>query len=201
MARGTRKLAGLVHPEPMSVRALWPLIQAATLDDNDATRTIREARRTGVEAFHGNTGLLLMAEAVLAGRHGRPRRADELAAQATDALGNSGAWADLARLIAAPAARADGWGDPNAWEAAGDAAFAGLGLVTARAANPWSAAGVTDREAEVLRLVIQGLANKEIAARLHLSVRTVEKHLESLRRKTGSRSRTELAVGAARPRT
>ena len=37
----------------------------------------------------------------------------------------------------------------------------------------------------MLGLVADGLANKEIAARLYLSVRTVEKHVESLLRKTG----------------
>lgn len=58
---------------------------------------------------------------------------------------------------------------------------------------------MTDREADVLRLVIGGLANKEIAAALRLSPRTVEKHVENLRRKTGTRSRTELAVAARHP--
>jgi DNA-binding NarL/FixJ family response regulator len=61
--------------------------------------------------------------------------------------------------------------------------------------------GVTRREADVLRLLSQGLANKEIGARLHLSPRTVEKHVESLLRKTGSRSRTQLATYAARRET
>jgi DNA-binding NarL/FixJ family response regulator len=53
---------------------------------------------------------------------------------------------------------------------------------------------VTVREADVLRLVAEGLANKEIAARLFLSPRTVEKHVESLLRKTGARSRTQLVA-------
>jgi len=52
--------------------------------------------------------------------------------------------------------------------------------------------GVTPREAEVLRLVVQGLSNKEIAARLYISPRTVEKHLERLLRKHNARSRREL---------
>jgi DNA-binding NarL/FixJ family response regulator len=60
---------------------------------------------------------------------------------------------------------------------------------------------VTKREADVLRLVIDGLSNKEIAAALRLSARTVEKHVENLLRKTGTRSRTELAVTARRPTT
>ena len=51
---------------------------------------------------------------------------------------------------------------------------------------------MTAREADVLRLIAEGLANKEIAARLYLSPRTVEKHVESLLRKTGARSRTQL---------
>ena len=50
------------------------------------------------------------------------------------------------------------------------------------------------READVLVLVRQGLTNKEIAERLYLSPRTVEKHIESLLRKTAARSRTQLAT-------
>ena len=46
----------------------------------------------------------------------------------------------------------------------------------------------------MLGLVAEGLANKEIAARLHVSPRTVEKHVESLLRKTAARSRTQLVA-------
>ena len=67
--------------------------------------------------------------------------------------------------------------------------------------NPWVAAGITAREADVLHLVGAGLPNKEIAARLHLSPRTVEKHVESLLRKTGARSRTGLMAAAAQAAT
>ena len=59
---------------------------------------------------------------------------------------------------------------------------------------------MTAREADVLRLVGEGLANKEIAARLYLSPRTVEKHVESLLRKIGARSRTQLVAGRGRTR-
>jgi len=54
------------------------------------------------------------------------------------------------------------------------------------------ALGVTEREADVLRLVAQGLGNREIAERMFLSPRTVEKHVASLLAKTGLR-RTQLA--------
>ena len=46
-------------------------------------------------------------------------------------------------------------------------------------------AGVTVREYEVLGLLIGRLGNNEIAARLHLSPRTVERHVCNLMTKTG----------------
>ena len=39
---------------------------------------------------------------------------------------------------------------------------------------------LSDRESEVLRYIAQGYSNKEVAARLDLSVKTVEKHREHL---------------------
>jgi DNA-binding NarL/FixJ family response regulator len=61
----------------------------------------------------------------------------------------------------------------------------------------WASLGITRREADVLALVIEGCSNRDIADRLFLSVRTVEKHVESLLRKTGTKSRTQLARVAA----
>ena len=52
---------------------------------------------------------------------------------------------------------------------------------------------LTGRELEVRDLVVRGLADKQIAARLGISVKTVEKHVGSLLRKTGSANRTTLA--------
>jgi len=50
-------------------------------------------------------------------------------------------------------------------------------------------AGLTAREAEVLRLLATGLSNKEIAATLHLSVKTVSRHLSNIFTKIGVSSR------------
>jgi DNA-binding CsgD family transcriptional regulator len=117
------------------------------------------------------------------------------------------AWGELARFCAAPAALADGWGDPLRWLAEAEAGFDRRDLprlaercrelLKESQPNPWVAAGITAREADVLRLVADGLANKQIAARLQLSPRTVEKHVESLLRKTGARSRTVLVAAAS----
>ena len=60
------------------------------------------------------------------------------------------------------------------------------------------AAPLTPREREVRALVSHGLPDKQIAERLHISVKTVEKHVGSALRKTGARNRTELAAISGR---
>jgi DNA-binding NarL/FixJ family response regulator len=52
-------------------------------------------------------------------------------------------------------------------------------------------AGLSAREADVLRLVATGLTNAEVAEKLFLSSRTVDWHLSSIYRKLGLHSRTE----------
>lgn len=51
-------------------------------------------------------------------------------------------------------------------------------------------AGLTSREAEVLRLIAGGLSNKDIATTLHLSVKTVSRHLSNIFTKIGVSSRS-----------
>jgi DNA-binding CsgD family transcriptional regulator len=59
-------------------------------------------------------------------------------------------------------------------------------------------AGLTRREAEVLGLLAAGRSNKEIAAELFLSERTVERHITTMYRKIGTRRRTEAMAFALR---
>lgn len=54
----------------------------------------------------------------------------------------------------------------------------------------------TDRELEVLRLVVAGETDAAIAEKLFMSLRTVKHHIQSMKDKTGFRNRTELAVRA-----
>jgi two-component system nitrate/nitrite response regulator NarL len=51
---------------------------------------------------------------------------------------------------------------------------------------------LTDREKQILRLLIEGLANKEIAARLNVSESAVKATLQMLFNKTGVRTRSQL---------
>ena len=65
----------------------------------------------------------------------------------------------------------------------------------ATAANP---AGLTRRETEVLRLVVAGLSNTEIATRLVVSDRTVDTHVTAILRKLGAHTRREASAHAER---
>jgi DNA-binding NarL/FixJ family response regulator len=55
---------------------------------------------------------------------------------------------------------------------------------------------VSDRELDVLKLAANGMSNKEIAAELSLSVRTVQSHLGNIFDKLGVSSRTEAVLRA-----
>ena len=68
---------------------------------------------------------------------------------------------------------------------------------TATAARGPNPLGLTDRQADVLELLVSGATNAEIAERLLLSVRTVDHHVAAILTRLGVRSRHE-AVAAAR---
>ncbi|MEU9247823.1 helix-turn-helix transcriptional regulator [Streptomyces sp. NPDC048385] len=57
--------------------------------------------------------------------------------------------------------------------------------------------GMTVREYEIFRLLADRPSNKDIAARLYISPRTVEKHVASLIAKTGLPNRSQLCALAA----
>ena len=56
--------------------------------------------------------------------------------------------------------------------------------------------GLSEREVEVVKLVVMGHTNAEISARLYLSVRTVESHRSHIQQKTGATTRAELVAYA-----
>lgn len=70
-------------------------------------------------------------------------------------------------------------------------------LLTARRGGPRGAA-LTPREREVLALVREGLANKQIARRLGISERTVKAHLTAIFAALGVQDRTQAALWAER---
>lgn len=74
-------------------------------------------------------------------------------------------------------------------------AFLGIGAAAGARVAP---AALSARELEVLELVAAGLTNEEIAGRLYLSVRTVERHLSNVYAKLGVSGKAGRAAAAAR---
>jgi DNA-binding NarL/FixJ family response regulator len=115
---------------------------------------------------------------------------------AADLLDSAGARYDaaLARLELASSQRLRG----RVGAAAKNEARARKALEELGARPPEArAGGLSPREAEVLRLVARGLSNDDIARRLVLSVRTVERHVANIYTKIGASGRTARAIATA----
>ncbi len=116
--------------------------------------------------------------------------------------------ASAEEIVAAVEAVASGLVVLDRRAAASLAAFAAARTPAARSAAGGPASGLealdvpgdplTPRELEVLQLLAQGLANKTIAARLHVSEHTAKFHVASIMTKLGAASRTEAVTLAAR---
>ncbi|MET0133680.1 MAG: AAA family ATPase [Kibdelosporangium sp.] len=167
-----------------------------------------------------NRQFVNLAKAVLLGRDGRP---EEATAAADFAQQDSEIYAMASQLgfrLAAEAAIADGWGEPIAWLRQAEEYFHQLSVAPVAGAcrsllrhagasvkqrrtgmeqipDELRARGVTVREHEVLQLLVGRLTNKAIANRLHISPRTVEKHVASLIIKAEVADRIELSDFAA----
>jgi DNA-binding CsgD family transcriptional regulator len=203
LQRSVECLEPLPNSGPGIYLGVWPLLLAVHADHR-AEGAIAAARRTGMTVNRANRGMLLYAEAVLAGRRKSGGQAAELAEQGAAELAYFPVWSDLARMLTAEAALADGWGEPRRWLTSAAQSFSKSGIeplvqrchamLAEPARDRLSLLGITPRETEILDLVSLGLSNRDIAGRLFVSHRTVEKHVESLLRKTGARSRTHLVT-------
>jgi DNA-binding NarL/FixJ family response regulator len=67
-----------------------------------------------------------------------------------------------------------------------------------RKATTLSDLGLTERQADVLRLLAQGLSNRDIARKLRIAENTVKQHVHVAFRALGASSRTEAVVALAR---
>ena len=198
----------------------WGLhaLLAAVDGDPGAAQVREDVRRSGATTAPYNALLVGYAEAVAAGAAGRAEEAERVLAAAEHALPPDATGRPvevlqhLGRRLVAERALADAWGEPVVWLRAAAAVFdapapavaaASRRLLRAageraprRVVQPLPEAlrrtGVTVREHEVLLLVAEGATNAEVAARLHLSPRTVESHVARLLQKTGVARRTLL---------
>ncbi|GAB3463121.1 hypothetical protein GCM10027436_73830 [Actinophytocola sediminis] len=162
-----------------------------------------------------NRQFVVLAHAVLLGRSGRTVDAVAAVARAQDLAVPFAMARHLGLRLVAEVAHAGGWGEPEKWlrqaeeyfhqasvpavASACRALLRQLGASvpqrrtgTERVPAELRALGVTIREYEVFELLVNRLGNKAIAARLHISPRTAEKHVANLVVKTGQSSREAL---------
>jgi len=215
LARGLAAEARSPTIFPLSGRyGLSPLLRALAGDLDEPE--FRDLAELPAARLRWDRQFSLAAGAVLAGRAGRAAEAAERVSE-LDELAQPYAMArHLTLRLIAEAAVADGWGTPVPWLRAAEEYFHDAGVVPVasacrsllrRAGAPVGqrrrgvegippalrSTGVTVREFEILRLLRERLGNREIAERLHLSPRTVEKHVASLLVKTGRTSRLSLS--------
>jgi hypothetical protein len=180
----------------------------------------RAMAATAPASLRWNRQFVLLGEAVLLGRANQPRAADRMADAALTAGRPYPVARRLgARLVAETAAGA-GWGEPVTWLRDAEEYFHQAGVPAVASACRASlreigavvpqrrsgvehvpeqlrAIGVTVREYDVLRLLGERMGNKDIARRLHISPRTVEKHVARLMAKTFRADRATLSEYAA----
>jgi DNA-binding CsgD family transcriptional regulator len=215
--RAADVLRGAPAVNPWGFRGLWALLR--TVDDRAGAAARAEVHDSGATVYGMNRGYLALAEAVARGRLGDAQGAQARFADGDDALSPWPWFRHYARCLVSEPAVVDGWGEPAGWLREDVVFFEDRGhprqaarcrSLLRRAGAPLPrrgrgestvpgrlrALGVTSREMDVLLLVAERLGNKEIAARLYLSPRTVEKHVASLVGKAAVRDRLEL-VGFA----
>jgi DNA-binding CsgD family transcriptional regulator len=200
-------------------RGLWALMHAIDCADGEAA--VAEVEASGLTVYWLIRGWVGHARAVLLGRGGLAAEAAEAFVRADAVLAPCDWFRQHAKRLVAEAAIADGWGDPVRWledalaffDRAGPPAVASACRSLLRRAGapvprrrrpaadlpaPLAAAGITERESEVLTLLADARSTREIADRLYLSPKTVERHIANLAAKVGVDGRSELVAFAAR---
>lgn len=200
-------------------RGLWALAHA--LDCADGEAAVAEVEASGLTVYWLIRGWVGHARAVLLGRRGLVAEAEETFARADADLAPCTWYRHHAKRLVAEAAIADGWGDPVRWLNDALASFDRSGpppvasacrSLLRRAGAPvprrrrpasdlpaaLTSAGITERESEVLALLADARSTREIADRLYLSPKTVERHIANLAAKVGVDGRSELVAFAAR---
>ncbi|MGZ0150454.1 ATP-binding protein [Kribbella sp. WER1] len=171
---------------------------------------------TAASGMRWNKQFVQFAHAALLGRDGQVDAADAKMQEALETASLFPLAQHLGLRMVAEVAAADGWGEPVAWLRLAEEYFHNAGITAVasacrglmrqlgatvsqrRSGSDQVPAylrqlGVTTREYEVCRLLVDRIGNKSIASRLHISPRTVEKHVASLMTKTQQPDREALS--------
>jgi predicted ATPase/DNA-binding CsgD family transcriptional regulator len=221
-AAGSRMLAGSgEHPSERRVLSYLHLVAGLALFQQSGRQAESAAKvRAALRATHelgDPVGMACALEALawLAAREGRPERAAWLLGAAGPLWAQAGSRLTVAGLLGefhqdAERAARESLGDKRYAALATAGSRRPLALVIGHAiadtdelraqepggmAGPASAGGgLTSREHEIAAAVASGLSNREIAARLYISKRTVDAHVEHIFSKLGISSRVQLTV-------
>lgn len=196
--------------ERLSALDLLVRARAAHGDLDGATAALQEVREVahlaGTAPLRARTD---RAEGVLLAARGEHERARMLLEDAVDRFQRCGApfeagrarlelAASLIALGRANAARREATAALESLEELGAALDAGRARRLLAQVGSQAPAPVTGREREVLRLVAEGLTNRQIADRLVLSEHTVHRHVTNILRKLDLPSRAAAAAHAVR---
>ncbi|WEV78365.1 helix-turn-helix transcriptional regulator [Janibacter cremeus] len=171
----------------------WSGVQAAILADRPADVAPHAAALVHAAAEHPFAARLAVAGRAWMHVLARDFDPADIHAAATGLAQVNQAW-EGARLAAHAAARCD---DPRAGTSLRELARSlrgadeGAGRTSAHEPAPGSVL-LSEREVEVVRLVLDGKTYREVGAALFLSPRTVEHHMARIRRRSGAQSRSEL---------
>ena len=190
---------------------------AVGLDERAIAERVHDVAREGAALAAGVPSVqsaALRCTGLLEGDPARLIEAVELARRSARVLDHAGACEDAARVLAEMGRTGEAKDllaeamsryeavDARAWAARTGAALRRLGVRRGargprrRPAHGWD--GLTTTERDVSRLVAEGLTNREVARRLHVSPHTVNTHLRHVFEKLSVSNRAELAATVAR---
>ncbi len=183
--RSAERLRARVELQSSTSTAASSVPAAFAVVDRGPLAAVRELIAAGVAA--GDAERLRNA-IVLADEHALPIEAGEARLWMAGMLDGDGR-RDAAELARATLQRCG----VRAWEPRVDALLAVREEAGTRRTDP-AIAGLTQGELRVAEAVASGQTNREVAASLFVSVKTVDFHLQQIYRKLTIRSRTELAI-------
>jgi len=187
-------VAGLGDPAALAVPVAWTRLQVAAVTDDAEGAAAAAARLAGLEAVA--TAGPRHAAMCAAGRQWAAVLAGDVdegdVVAAATALAEAQLPWEASRLVGQAGIRA---GDPAVARRLLERAreLSGAEAPEQAPSGP-AAAGLSEREVEVSRLVLAGRTHREIGAQLYIAPKTVEHHVARIRAKLGATTRAEFVA-------